>query len=148
MAGEHGGVGLAGNDVAEDGHTGDAGHVRDDVVELQVHQGHRLLHALDVGRAFFDKDRAVTHERPDGGDLGVWSEAGSQEPEGVELLEPLAVDDVSLATRYAFDVTCVDEQDFEATLLEDLEERNPIHAGRLHGDGLDAADVEPVGERV
>ena len=91
---------------------------------------------------------AVTHERADGRDLGIGSEAAAQEPEGVELLEPLAVGNVGLATRYAFDVTRVDEQDLEATLLEDLEERDPVDTCRLHGDGLDAADVEPVGEGV
>ncbi len=81
-------------------------------------------------------------------DLGIGSEAAAQEPEGVELLKPLAVTDIALATRNAFDVACVDEQDFEATLLEDLEERDPVHAGRLHSDRLDPAHVEPVSERV
>ena len=38
--------------------------------------------------------------------------------------------------------------ELEATLLEDLEERDPVDACRLHGDGLDAAHVEPVSERV
>ena len=66
----------------------------------------------------------------------------------MQLPDPLAIDDIALATRYAFDVTCVDEQDFEVTLLEDLEERDPVDASRLHGDGVDAADVEPVDERV
>ena len=117
MKGEHGGIGLAGDDVAQDSHAGDAGDVTDDVVELQVHQGHRLLHALDVGRGFLDEGRAVTHECADGRDLGIGPEAAAQEPEGMELLEPLAVADVALAARYAFDVPCVDEQDFEATLL-------------------------------
>ncbi len=66
----------------------------------------------------------------------------------MELLEPLAVGDVALAARYAFDVPCVNEQDLEATLLKDLEEWDPVDACRFHGDGLDAAHVEPVGERV
>ena len=36
----------------------------------------------------------------------------------------------------------VDQQNLEAALLQDLEHRNPV--GRLHGDRLDPALLEPI----
>jgi hypothetical protein len=146
VAGELDGVGVAGGDVAEDGHARGPGEVADDVVELQVHEGQGLLHALDVGGRGRDELIAMPHERPDRRDLGRRAEAAPQESEGVELLDPLTVQDVRLAARDALDVEGVDEQNLEAAVLEDLEQGDPVDPGRLHGDGGDAAGLEPVGE--
>src|SRR3989338_4768851 len=43
---------------------------------------------------------------------------------------------------------CVDEQDGEAARFQQLEQRNPVHAGGFHGDRVDAAGFEPVGQGV
>ena len=42
------------------------------------------------------------------------------------------------------DVTGVDQQNLEVALLQDLEHRNPVDPGRLHGDRFNPAFLEPV----
>lgn len=50
MLGQEGGIALAGDDGADDCHTGGAGNVGEHAVELEVHLGQGLLHALHVSR--------------------------------------------------------------------------------------------------
>ena len=64
----------------------------------------------------------------------------------MQLLKPLAVDHVRLATRYILYMPCVDENHFEAAPLEDLKQRDPVHAGGFHRNRGDAACSQPVGE--
>ena len=40
-------------------------------------------------------------------------------------------------------VAGIDQQNLEAALLQDLEHRNPVDPGRLHGDRLDPALLKP-----
>ena len=56
----------------------------------------------------------------------------------VELLQPLGIVHVGLAARDILDVARVHQQHLEAAGFEDLEDRNPVHARRLHGDRRDA----------
>ncbi len=48
MLGEHDGIALAGDDGSDDLHSGRAGDVGDDVMELNIHLHERLLHVLNV----------------------------------------------------------------------------------------------------
>ena len=66
----------------------------------------------------------------------------------MQLLDPLAVEDVGLATGDILDVTGVDEEDLKATLLEDLKGGDPVDAGGLHGHGVDATGQEPIGQSM
>jgi hypothetical protein len=47
----------------------------------------------------------------------------------VELLDPLAIEDVRLAAGDVLDVAGVDEKDLEAALFEDIIDRDPVDAG-------------------
>ena len=42
------GIALAGEDRFEDGQSGDAGEITDDVVDLEIHLGERFLDMLDM----------------------------------------------------------------------------------------------------
>jgi hypothetical protein len=64
----------------------------------------------------------------------------------VELLDPLAIGHIALASGDSLDVSCVDEEDLDSALFEDLVEGDPIDPRGLHGDGVDAAGLEPVGQ--
>lgn len=65
-----------------------------------------------------------------------------------ELLQPLAVEHVAFAPRDVLDVAGIDQQDGEAARFEQFVQRDPVHAGRFHGDGVDMAGIEPVGQVV
>jgi len=49
------------------------------------------------------------------------------------MLNPLAVFDVSLLpARHILQMLRIDQAGLDLPLLEDLEQRNPIHTGRFH----------------
>src|ERR1700759_5239787 len=62
--------------------------------------------------------------------------------------QPLGVTDVSFSARPVLGVPGIDQHHLEATLLEDLVDRDPIDAGRFHGDRLHAAALEPVRQKL
>ena len=64
----------------------------------------------------------------------------------MELLDPLAVEHIALAPRNVLDVPGIDQQNFDASFLQNLIEGDPIHAGRLHRDGVDATGLQPDGQ--
>jgi hypothetical protein len=43
-------------------------------------------------------------------------------------------------------VAGVDQADLKTAILEDLERRDSVNPGGLHGDGGDAALLEPIGQ--
>ena len=64
----------------------------------------------------------------------------------MQVLQPLAVLHIALASGHVLDVAGVDEVDLEAAVLQDLEKRDPVDPGGLHRHGGDAAGFEPVGQ--
>ena len=62
----------------------------------------------------------------------------------MELAQPLAVLNITLAPTHVVQVMSVDQQHFEAALLEYLVQRNPIDPGRFHRHSLHAALRQPV----
>jgi hypothetical protein len=141
-------VALARHECPDDAHPGRPGDVRDDVVDLQVHLGQRLLHVLDVRGRVIQQALALPQVRPQLGDLALRPEAAPEQPILVQALQPFGVADVALAPRDVPGVAGVGQHDLEPALLEDLVGRDPVDPGRLHGDGLDPARLEPVGEPV
>lgn len=141
-------VTLAGHDGPEDRHATRAGNVAQDVVELHVHLLERLLHPVDLGVRIAHQAGAVPQVAAQDADGIGRTEAAAQEPKGVQLLQPLAIGHVGLAPGQVFDVARVDQEHLEAARLQNLEKRNPVHASRLHRDGLNPAGLEPVGQAV
>jgi hypothetical protein len=64
----------------------------------------------------------------------------------VELQQPLALLDVALAPREILGVPRVHQINLKAPSVEDLVDRNPVDAGRLHRDRGHAALLQPVGQ--
>jgi len=50
----------------------------------------------------------------------------------VKTLQPLRIADVGLASGYVLGIACIDEKHRKATGVEELEDRDPVDAGRLH----------------
>src|SRR6202040_699991 len=94
---QHAGITLTGHDGADDAHPCGSRHVGDDMVQLKVHEGERLLHMLDVcGRVVqmsFPKPQIGSKRS----DVAAGPEAWAQQGAGMEPLQPLRVVDVALA---------------------------------------------------
>ena len=141
-------IAFAGQEGVEDGQAGDAGQVADDVVNLQVHLGEGFLKVLHMAAGVTDEIGAMAQERADGTNLFGRAEAGAQEADGVEVLEPLAVADVGFAAGEVLAMAGVDQTDLQAGRFEDLKQRNPIDAGGFHGHRLHSALFQPVAQGV
>ena len=118
------------------------------MVQLHVHLHERLLHVLDVRGGVLHQPLPMAQVRaqPDHGVAGP--EAAAEQAILMELLQPLRIVHVGLAARDMLDVAGVHQQHLEAPRFEDLEDRDPVHAGRLHGDRRDAGRREPIGQVV
>ncbi len=64
----------------------------------------------------------------------------------MQLQQPLTLLHVALAPRQVLRVPGVDQIDLEPAAVQDVIERQPIHPGRLQGNGRHAAVLEPIGE--
>ncbi len=135
---------LSSNNRANDGHARHAGDIRDHVMELQVHLRQRLLHVLDVRVGIVQQALTQPEIGPERRDVAFRPETGPQQAIGMQPLQPLCVADVGLAAGDMLGVAGIDEHHIDAVLIEDLEGRDPIHAGGFHRHGLHAALPEPL----
>ena len=69
----------------------DAGDVTDDELKLQIQLPQRFLHPLDVRGRALDQRLPVAEIGPQNGDRRRGSKTAPQEPDAVQLPEPLAV---------------------------------------------------------
>jgi len=139
---------LAGNDRVHDPHPGHAGHVRHRRVQLHVHLPHCLLHALDLRRLLLNQGRAVPHTGAQPADFRRRPERCRQQTAGVQLLQPLAVQPVGLASAgHVLRVPGVHEAGLQTVVLQHLVQRDPVHARRLHGHRAYAALQQPRRDR-
>jgi len=83
---------------------------------------------------------------PDDANVGRGIERIPEKPVGVQLQQPLALLHVTLAPGQVLRMSGVDQIDLEPAALQDVVERQPIHPGRLQGDGRHPAVLEPIGE--
>jgi len=118
------------------------------VVELDVHLHERLLHVLNVRGGIVDQPLAMAQVRAQTYDAVAGPEAPAKQPVLVELLQPLGIVHIRLSAGHVLDVAGVDEQHLEPAGFENLKDRNPVHAGRLHGDRRDAHRREPLRQLV
>ena len=68
-------------------------------MDLDIHLGEGLLHALHQAVAVLAQSISQPQGAAHRAHLGLWAKRASQHPEGVELLQPLAVFDLGLAAR-------------------------------------------------
>ena len=142
------GVGLARHAVADNALPGPPRDIAEHDGERPVHLAQRLLHALDVRGGALHQGLAVAQIGAPRGDGGGRPDAAPQQAHAVQLLQPLAVQDIALAGRDVLHVPRVDEHHGEAAGREDLVQRDPVDPGGFHRHGGDAAGLEPVGEAV
>jgi len=144
--GQHLGPAFPVQDGVQDPQPRHPGDVADHVVDLQVHLGQGFVDVLHVGGSHLDQGRLVTQHRPHGRHSFGRVEGATQKPHGVEVLEPLAVQHVGLAAGHSPQVTGVDQAHLDPPLLEDREQRHPVHARGFHGHRGDPARRQPLGQ--
>ena len=88
-------------------HPGHAGDVRNDVMEVQVHLGQRLLHVLNVGGRVIEQPLTLAQVCAQSGDLALRPEAAPQQPVLMQALQPLCVADVGLVSRDVLGVASI-----------------------------------------
>jgi len=103
---------------------------------------------LEVCGSVPEKHIALAGDRAQAADLFCGTEGGREQAVAVELLEPLAIEDVGLFAGDVFHVSGIDEADFNAGMLEDIIQRYPVDASGFHGNTGDATSQEPVGKLV
>lgn len=64
----------------------------------------------------------------------------------MQVLDPLAVRNIRLSSGNVLDVVGVYDPNVNFSLLQNLEQGNPIHARRLHRDRPNPALLQPVGQ--
>ncbi len=62
----------------------------------------------------------------------------------MQKLNPLTLVPVSAASRNIFHMPRIDDAGLKTAAVEDVEQRNPVYAGRLHGHRGDAAAFQPI----
>ena len=139
---------LAAHDGLDDVHAGLAGDVADDVLELHVHLGQRLLHMLDMVGRVFHQHRSLAQVATQASDLPVGPEGARQQSVGVQLLQPLAVQHVGLAPGHVLDAPGVHQHHRKAPFFQHAEQRYPVHPRRLHDHGLHAALGQPLRQAI
>jgi hypothetical protein len=131
--------------AAEDRQPSRPSNVADHVLQLDVHLCQRFLHVLDVLGRVGQEHRALSEVAAQHTDLVGRPERTREEAEGVETLDPLAIMDVACGA--ALDLLYllrIDEEDLEATRLQEFKEWDPIDASGFLRDGRDATRGEPV----
>src|SRR5260370_41372443 len=125
-----------------------SGDVAEQMVELQVHLTERCLHVQNVLRSHLQQAATVPPQGTNGTDRFWWPEAGPQQPYRVQILDPLAVGYIALASRDALQIVRVDQINFEPALFQNLKQRNPVHPCRLHRHGLNPAPAKPISKCI
>jgi hypothetical protein len=139
-------VAYPGQDVPHDRQAGDAGDVAEHILQLQVHLGQGLLHAINAGGGGFHQGLAVAHIAAQCYDLASRTKTRMEQTDAMEFLQPLAVLDVGLAPAHVMHLVGVDQHHLQPAFREYFVERDPVDPGRLHRHRLDAALHQPIGQ--
>jgi hypothetical protein len=140
---------LAREDSFEDGHTGHARDVTAYLGELEVHLLQGLWHMLNMVRGIDEQHLAVAQIAAQHAYLVSGTESPSEQPIGVEALEPLAVEPIGFrAPRDTLGLAGIDEEDLQAAGRQQFEPGNPVDTGGFPGDSGDATVDEPVSQGV
>ena len=108
QSGEFFGVALTGQYCGDDRLRADTIDVAENVVDVQIHFGHHLLHELHLLAGLGDQIGPVAHEVSQRNDLASRAEACPQQTDGVQLLKPGRVAHVGLFAGHSFDVPRID----------------------------------------
>src|SRR5258706_12604538 len=139
-------IALSLDDVSQNLHPRRPGDIADRLIKSEIHQRQSLLHPLDLLGALLGEVLAMTHVPTQLDHQRLHSYRWLQDAEGVQQLDPLAIDEVALlhpverANR-----TRVDQNRMQAVLLINLVRRYPVHTRRFDGHFVHANRDHPFG---
>jgi hypothetical protein len=84
-------IAFSRHDCVEYGESGRAGYIADHMMQLEIHLVQRLLHVLHVVARQFDQAVPVPQQRAHRAHLRGWAKRCPQQPDGVQVLQPLAI---------------------------------------------------------
>ena len=76
--------------------------------------------------------------------VGIRHEARSDQTMGEKICQPGGIVDVSLAARHVLDLSGIRQHQLKIAITEDMPDRLPVDAGRLHGHHGTALGCQPV----
>ena len=135
---------LAGEDRIQNRLPAGSGNVAQYVMDLQVHLAERLLHMQDVLGGHLQQASPMSPKRTYCTDVHGWAEAGPQQSNRVQILNPLTIGDIALAARNTLQVARVDQIDFQTSCFQDLKQRNPVHPSGLHRHRANSTLHKPI----
>ena len=109
-------------------------NVRDHRVELDVGILQRLLQALDMAASLTNELLAGAQQAAQFLRLGVRHEAAADQAMGYQIGQPGGVVDIGLAPRHVLDVPGIGQHQGEIAVAQNVPNRLPVDAGRLHRD--------------
>ena len=145
---QHRAVPFASHHRAHDPLAGHAHDVAQHVVELHVHLRQRFLHVLHAAAAVAGRTRALAYVGAQLADAVRWPERALEQSVTHQLADPLAVQNVALATAHLLRRPCIDQMHLQTRPVENLEHRDPVHTSRLQCDQLHAAGQQPRRHRL
>jgi hypothetical protein len=134
------------HNVADDAQPGLPGDVTDHLGELQIHLHERLRHALDTAAGQLDQRLPMPEISAERDDRVGGSKTAAEQPDDVEVAQPLTIEHVAFARGHVFEMARVDQQDLEAAGLQQFIDGDPVHARRFHRDRPNPTRGEPVGQ--
>lgn len=80
------------------------------------------MHMLNMHAGHLGKTFAMTQQRTHGADVLFWPERRFQQPDRMQILEPLTIRNVGLTTRNVTHMLGVDQTDLKPARLQNLKQ--------------------------
>ena len=122
---QNNGVAFTLEDGVDDGRATESIEVAEYMMKVEVHFGERFLHELDLARGVGDEVAPMPEQGAQGDNVVGGAETFAQDSIGVELLEPLGVDEIDLFAGHAFDMAGIDKKDLDVGFFENALAGNP-----------------------
>ena len=103
---------------------------------------------LDAPPRRADERVPLPHVAPQDANRILRAEGAGKQPKGVQLLDPLAIQDIALPSRHVLQPAGLDQPHLKASLFQQLEQGDPIDPRGLHRHRRYAALPEPVRQRL
>src|ERR1035438_6758605 len=125
-------------------HSRHSAEVADDVRQLHVHGGERLLRLLYRLASLLNYTGSLPPKRTYSPNFSRGPERIPQQSIRVQLHQPLAFLDITFSSRQVFRPACVHQINFQTLLFQHFLQCDPVHPGGLNRYSLNPAGLQPL----